>query len=127
MRSRQRRRSATDQVGIRREAGNLMGILRDRGKIEAIATVVGVDLPVLGLGFLPALFGTGVGVVAIPLEILLQTCIPLGAEAPSQTLRISQTRENMGAKGNQEQQSTERRRVHSKTEHKLGKKVNATL
>jgi hypothetical protein len=105
----------------------MVNILREGRKIEAIATVPGIVLPVVGVGFLPTLFGAGIGGLAIPLEILLQTCIPLGAEAPGKTLCIAQARENMGAKGNQEQKSTEWGTNHNSQECKSGNRINATL
>lgn len=86
---RRRNQGRRRQVRIRREAGRVVYILREGRKIEAIATVPGIDLPLVGVGFLPALFGAGIGGFAVPLEILLQTCIPLGAEAPGQTLCIA--------------------------------------
>jgi hypothetical protein len=104
-----------------------MNFLRDRGKVEAIAAVLGIDLPMVGVGFLPALFGAGVGGLAISLEILLQTCVPLGAEAPGKSLRIAKARENVGAKDEQEQQSAERGGRHNESECISGNKVNATL
>lgn len=113
VRRRQCRRNAAGQFRVWREAGGVVNILREGGKIEAIAAVFGVDIPMIGMGIAPAFIGTGVGGVAFPLNVLLKTCIPLGAEAPGQTLCIAQARKNMGAKGNKEQQSTERGTDHN--------------
>jgi hypothetical protein len=121
----QSRGSAIGYVRIRREAGGVMNILRDRGKIEAIPAVLGIDIPVVGMCFIPASISIGAGGVAIPLKVLLQTRLSLSAEAPSQTLSMAYPREKMGGKGKQENQTCERRTNHIFNTN-IGKTKNAT-